>query len=154
MPSFESGMAVTFGGLGLVFGGYVTAASARRLRRVWASRAWVETPCEVESIRAVGVEDYAVEVAFAYVVGGTTYRSDRFCLADHLVVNDAQGYVTRHPPGSRAACYVNPADPAEAVFVRSVNVVPGALFVALGVLVAACGGYLAWLGVTGQAITG
>lgn len=152
MPAFESGMAVTFGGLGLMFGGYLAAASARRLRRVWASRTWVETPCEVESIRAVGVEDYTVKVAFAYTVGGTAYRSDRFCLADHLVVNDAHGYVTRHPPGSRAVCYVNPADPADAVFVRAVNVVPAVLFVALGVLVAACGGYLAWLGVTGQPV--
>jgi hypothetical protein len=152
MPAFESCAAAAGGALALLFGGYVAATSARRLRRVWASRRWVETPCEVESIRAVGVEDYGVEIAFAYAVGGTAYRSDRFSLVDHLVVNDAHGYVARHPPGSRAVCYVNPADPADAVFVRSVNVGLGAVMVALGVLVAGAGAYVAWLGATGRPV--
>ncbi len=154
MPAFESWSAAAGAALLLLFGGYVLASSARWLRRIRGARHWVQTPCEVRSIRAVGVEDFSVEISFAYVVGATAYRSDRFSLAAGLSVTDAHGFVERHPPGSEAVCYVNPADPADAVFVRSVNLVPAALLFAAGGVAAAGGGYLAWLSATGRAGAG
>lgn len=150
MPASESWPAAACAALLLLVGGYLLASSARRLLRVWGSRNWAGTPCEVRSIRAVGVEDFSVEISYAYVVGGTTYQSDRFSFADNLSVTDAHGIVGRHPPGSEAVCYVNPADPADAVFVRSANVIPAAILLATGAAAAAGGAYLGWLWATGK----
>lgn len=151
MPADESPVAVAAGGaLLLLFGGGLMVAFARRLLRVWASRKWIATPCEVLSIRAVGVEDYSIEIAYAYRVGETTYQSARFSFADNLSVANAHDFVARHPPGSTAVCYVNPNDPADAVFVRSVNVTGAALLFVTGAVTATCGAFLMYLWATGK----
>lgn len=149
MPAFESWAAAAGAAVLLPFGGYLLATSARWLRRIRGSRTWVETPCEVESIRAVGVEDYEVEITFAYAVGAATYRSDRYSFAAGVAVTDAHQVAARHPAGSRAVCYVNPADPADAVFVRSANVLPTLLLLAAGGIATGCGVFLAWHWATG-----
>ena len=123
----------------LLFGGWLLVAFARRLLRIWKSRNWVETPCEVLSIRAVGSEEDSVEISFVYQVDATAYQSTRFSFADELSVANALQFVERHPPGSKAVCYVNPSVPADAVFVRSANITPLALLFVAGSLTTSCG---------------
>jgi len=81
---------------------------------------------------------------YAYEVGGRAYRAD--CLQPLDPGWNSRGQseavVGRHPPGSRAVCYVDPADPSRAVLdrtVAAVDVLVGGLF-PLGLLLAGVSG--------------
>lgn len=81
---------------------------------------WTPTPCTIESIRVAGDETYSVEIVYRYTVNGVEYRSDRydFVNVSTSAYEDKYEAVYRNPAGSRATCYVNPDNPAEAVFHR------------------------------------
>lgn len=92
------------------------------VRTVVARVAWTEVPCEVlesrvESHPGDDGTTYSVAVRYRYAVDGRTYESDRY---DFFQVSSS-GYdgkariVASLPPGSVAACRVDPDDPAEAV---------------------------------------
>jgi len=119
-----------------------------------AARNWPEVPCVVLSsdVRShsgsKGGSTYSVDILYQYEVGGRTYRSNQY----HFMGGSSGGYdakaavVAQNPPGTRRVCYVNPADPTEAVLQRSfgkeymVAIVP-AVFMAAGL-----GGILLVLG--------
>jgi hypothetical protein len=92
---------------------------------------WRATPCEVVSSRVrsefhgglVSFTSYWPGVVYRYHVNGVTYRANAVNRTD---VGSPWSYgprrvARRYPPGSRATCFVDPADPSEAVLTRSVS---------------------------------
>lgn len=92
---------------------------------------WTETSCLIlESGIAMtdsgnssgrrGQATYRPQFAYSYEVGGTTYRADRYWFFQMTFDSEerARREAAEHPVGSRATCYVNPNDPADAVFTR------------------------------------
>lgn len=98
------------------------------LSRVVAARGWQPVPCTVVSSQVTTHTDsdgttYGVEVVYAYEVSGQRYTSDRRSFG---IDGSSSGYkgkkrfVDAHPPGLAMTCYVDPADPREAVLERGV----------------------------------
>jgi hypothetical protein len=88
-----------------------------------AARFWKETPCTVVSSRVAEGSDggtYWVDLGYAYVVDGREYRGSRY----DFVEGSTSGYdrkaaiVARYPAGTRATCWVDPADPSQSVLSR------------------------------------
>jgi hypothetical protein len=117
------------------------------IRPAWkniAARNWPEVPCvvlssDMRSHSGNKGSTYSVDILYQYEVGGRTYRSNQY----HFMGGSSGGYdakaavVAQNPPGTRRLCYVNPADPTDAVLQRSfgkeymVAIVP-AVFMAAG----------------------
>jgi Protein of unknown function (DUF3592) len=96
--------------------------------RTVQARSWIETPCTIlhSAVRAHSDSDsttYDVEVLYAYRIAGRDYKSSRY----HFLGGSSSGRaakdaaVARYPEDSRAVCYVNPADPTDAVLVRELT---------------------------------
>lgn len=99
--------------------------TVRTYLKIQAARSWPATPCVVESSRVrshQGDESttYSVDILYRYEVGGREFRSNRY----GFLGGSSSGYagkaevVRQYPPGRRTTCFVNPADPTEAVLVR------------------------------------
>jgi hypothetical protein len=116
------------------------------------SLSWPETPCTIleSGVYSTGTSPgssgrrgqptHRPQFTYSYVVDGREYRSDRYTF--FLLTIDGYDKAAReaalHPVGSRATCYVDPADPREAVFSREFRVIqlvglvfPG-IFMAMG----------------------
>jgi hypothetical protein len=87
---------------------------------------WDATPCVVTSSRVASSSDgdtFAVEIRYSYQVGGKPYQGSRYGFFGGY----SSGYsskdevVRENPAGKTATCYVNPFDPAQAVFHRGVS---------------------------------
>lgn len=132
------------------------------LRKAAAASSWVETPCEIIESEVIAERGsrgthYRVAVRFRYewppagdpatprspeTAPALVFESERYDFADGSggIGFDPQAAVDALPPGFRTVCFVNPADPAEAVLVRDA---PGSawfgfvmlLFPALGLAV-------------------
>jgi len=125
MPGQSAGCGVAFFGIFLLFGLGFTAFFVWPAVRVIQARSWSEVPCEILESRVASHagEDgstYSVEVLYRYRVDGREYTSDRY----RFLGGSSSGYegkaraVERIPSGTRTVCYVDPADPTEAVLVR------------------------------------
>jgi hypothetical protein len=101
---------------------------------LWAglrSRGWRATSCVIASgeVRSethhglLTVTSYWPNVVYRYEVGGVVFRANTWNASDvgSPWYYGARGVVRRYPPGARAACFVNPADPSEAVLDRSLS---------------------------------
>jgi hypothetical protein len=114
--------------LTLGLGGYVAFFGLP----LWAglrSLGWRETPCVVESGQLRRVYHYSFmssftvywpDVIYRYEVAGVSYRANTYNASDpgSPWYYGARGIVRRHPSGMKTTCYVNPADPTEAVMTR------------------------------------
>jgi hypothetical protein len=107
-------------GCGFFYGFFVRPAL-----NIMEARGWVERPCviessQVQSHRGDDGTTYSVDILYRYSVDGREYKSSRY----HFMGGSTGGYrgkqdiVRRHPPGRETICYVNPANPNEAVLVR------------------------------------
>ncbi|HKS35601.1 MAG TPA: DUF3592 domain-containing protein, partial [Verrucomicrobiae bacterium] len=107
-------------GLGAFYGLFV-----RPIAKIIDARGWTETPCvvvssELRSHRGDDSTTYSVDILYSYAVNGKEYKSNRY----HFMGSSSSGYrgkvaiASRHPPGARALCYVNPRDPTDAVLQR------------------------------------
>ncbi|MES2570745.1 MAG: DUF3592 domain-containing protein, partial [Verrucomicrobiota bacterium] len=92
------------------------------------SRNWKATPCKVVSSRVMthsgdDGNTYSVEVRYAYEVDGRNYQANRYSFATGSTSGYAgkKAVVSRFPPHSDAVCYVNPADPTDAVINRQLS---------------------------------
>ncbi len=92
------------------------------------ARNWRETPCTVlhSQVRTHSGSDsntYSVDVLYTYVVDDRRYESNRY----QFLGGSSSGYdgkaeiVARYPPGTRTVCYVDPADPTQAVLHRGLS---------------------------------
>jgi hypothetical protein len=108
------------GGLFLSYGFLIGPAS-----RVLQARNWVQVPCTVVSSEVKAKDDdeyFRVHIVFDYEFDGQAYQSARY----NFVWGHSTNYagkklvVDRYPPGHKTHCYVNPADPTQAVINRSI----------------------------------
>jgi hypothetical protein len=105
----------------------------------WSARNWTPTKCKL-----VRLETDIGPLIYTYQFAGTTYESRRFSYSVTGVEDFMPGNVSKmlkaHPLGSEVACWVNPANPKEALLDRSLD--PGVWFtlgaVALAVLMFVC----------------
>lgn len=91
--------------------------------RVLQSRAWPAAPCEVLSSRVVHNDDTSrPEIQYRYHVDDRPYTAGRynFVTGSDNIVN-YQAIVDRYPAGRQFECYVNPADPTQAVINRDLT---------------------------------
>ena len=97
----------------------------RPAMKVLAAQNWPQVPCVIES-SSVGRHPgskgttYSVDIIYSYRVGGRFHSADRYGFMGGSSSGFAgkEGIVERYPAGSRAMCYVNPADPLDAVIER------------------------------------
>ena len=94
--------------------------------KIFAARNWTQVPCgivssRVKSHRGDDSTTYSVDVVYRYTYQGRAYTSNGY----HFMSGSSSGYngkaevVNRLPPGATTTCYVNPANPAEAVLNRN-----------------------------------
>jgi hypothetical protein len=117
---------VLFGGIFLLAGlAAFYALTLRPLVAMARARQWQRTPCVVitSEVRSHSDSDgatYSVNILYAYEYGGREYKANRH----HFMGGSSSGYegkariVRRYPPGTRTFCYVDPADPTQAVLDR------------------------------------
>jgi len=142
----------SFGCLALFFGVFIAFGGVffyffflRPVMGLVAARNWTEASCVVLESRVAESSDsdgttYKPDILYSYSVGGNTYQSRRYTMLEAY----SSGYdgkaaiVARYPAGSRTTCWVDPANPGEAVLSRDFT--PGYLigllpliFVAVGV---------------------
>jgi hypothetical protein len=100
----------------------------RPLSKLFASRSWTETQCDVLSSRVEEVSGsdgstYRVDIRYAWTAGGSRRVGGRYDFMGGSSSGTAgkQRIVDRYPPGSRVACWVDPEDPDEAVLFRGLS---------------------------------
>lgn len=112
----------------LLGGGIFGFAFVRPLWRTAYAQSWPAVPCQILSSRVAESSGsdgstYRVEIAYTYEVGGIRHQGDRY----EFLGGSSSGYegknrvVARYPEGSLATCYVDPADPSQAVLSRRVS---------------------------------
>jgi hypothetical protein len=129
-------------GLGVMF--------VRPMIRLAMARQWESVPCTVVSSRVRQYEhtdseghrstSYRADILYRYEFFGREYRSNQLDLSGSF---SSSGYeskrkrVDAHPPGHHTTCWVNPADPYDAVLDRDfqfsmlIGLIPG-LFMLVG----------------------
>ncbi len=107
-------------GLGLLYPLFV-----RPLVRMQQAQHWPAVPCTIlaSSVQSHDSDDgttYSVDILFAYDYQHVTYRSNRYSFGSGSSSGHSgkQAIVQQYPVGSQHTCYVNPADPFEAVLHR------------------------------------
>jgi hypothetical protein len=119
------GLAAFFGIFAIVGGVTFYFLSIQPIASTIAAESWVETPCkvlraEVRNHKSDKSTTYSVYVLYEYELGGQTYKSDRY----DFVGGSSSGYegkarvVETYQSAERPVCYVNPANPSEAVLKR------------------------------------
>lgn len=124
--NFPLRFAILFFGLFMLVG--LVIFFALFIRPCWEiliARQWQAIPCivissEVKSHRGNHGNTYSVNILYSYQFNGRQYRANRY---DFMGVSSSgydgkQVVVARFAPGSKALCYVDPADPTQAVLQR------------------------------------
>ncbi|MBK7878770.1 MAG: DUF3592 domain-containing protein [Planctomycetes bacterium] len=120
--------------VGLVALGFVV----RLQSRLEASNRWTEAPCTILAASSAFESDaFHVHVTYRYVVDSIEHTSDQVAFSDSGDRDHARAVLARHPVGSTSTCWVNPADPSDAVLERRVDnawvgVLLGVVFVLVG----------------------
>lgn len=118
---------------GLLFAGmgafFLVGAFGPMILGLVRSRNWIATPCVIvsrdveESRNSDGEDSYRVVARYRYQVDGREYVGNR----DNWSFGDSSGHESKRrivrslPAGMDATCYVDPANPAEAVLSREVG---------------------------------
>ncbi|HSU81138.1 MAG TPA: DUF3592 domain-containing protein [Thermoanaerobaculia bacterium] len=120
------------------------------LSRLFASRSWTETQCDVLSSQVTEVPSsdsstYKVDIRYTWTAGGSTRVGSRydFMAGSSSGREGKQRIVDRYPPGARVTCWVDPDDPNEAVLYRGLSPVYLIGLLPLAFLVIGLGG-LVW----------
>lgn len=138
---------ILFGGIFVLVGGGVFVGLTVMPMLKWAdAQSWPEVPCQVLSseVSTSSSSDgttYGVHVHYEYVFDGQRHESHQFDFADiYSSGYDAKAaVVAQYPPGLQTVCYVDPAQPDQAVLVREFSYAYlfgcfGLLFVGAGLL--------------------
>ncbi len=87
----------------------------------WEPRSCVVLASRVESSAGTRYRRYWPEIRYSYEVNGAAYTSKQYGFFDPLFASVSEAAVARHPVGSTTPCYVNPANPGEAVLQRGID---------------------------------
>ena len=100
------------------------------MRDFIACQSWKETPAVVGKAyiqsyrRSKGEDHHTLKFSYFYRFGEKQYESNRYdCFSSYL--NDYNGFreiVRKNPPGKGILCYVNPADPSQAVVSKTFSI--------------------------------
>jgi hypothetical protein len=147
----SAGCLIPFFAFFLVIGSVVFFGTfVRPMQGVLQARQWTPTPCVIQS-SAVATkgsgknQKFYPDILYSYSFNGAQYNSTRW---NHFSGNtkssaDAERVVRRFPAGASTQCYVNPANPAQAVLDRSMP--PSARFGLLTLIFVAIGaGGIVW----------
>jgi hypothetical protein len=93
------------------------------ISRAIQSRSWRPAACEVISSQVVrGDDTFRPDIQYRYHVDDRPYTGNLYnFLPGSDNVSDYPAVVARYPPGHRFECYVNPADPTQAVIDRELT---------------------------------
>lgn len=108
-------------GVGFFYGFFL-----RPLLKILDSRQWPVVPCVVISseVRSNSGDEgttYSVNILYSYQFQDREFKANAY----DFTGGSSTGYrgkaaiVSRHPPGTKTVCYVNPGNPTEAVLERS-----------------------------------
>lgn len=96
--------------------------------RTLAARSWPDVPCTIVSSAVIAHEGgdgatYEIAIRYRYEFGGKTYEGQRYSFFGVPSSGRAgkERVVRRYPPGLETVCFVNPADPSEAVLTRELG---------------------------------
>jgi hypothetical protein len=97
--------------------------SFRPIYRAYQARSWTAADCEVISSRVVSSDDTSrPDIRYRYYVNDRPYVSDRYnFIPGSTSDSTVPDTVERYPAGRRFQCFVDPADPTEAVINREVT---------------------------------
>ncbi|MBA4387848.1 MAG: hypothetical protein C0404_07695 [Verrucomicrobia bacterium] len=106
---------------------FLVAFFIRPMIRIAKARDWPAVPCTVVSSEVSSHSGksttYSVNILYSYEFGGRKRKSNSY----DFLGGSSSGYdskkavVDTYPPGSTRVCYVNPADPTEAVLCRDLT---------------------------------
>jgi hypothetical protein len=99
----------------------------------WEPRSCVVLATRVERSASTRHRRYWPEILYSYEVNGSAYTSKQYGFFNPLFSSGSEAAVAQRPVGSTTPCYVNPADPREAVLERGFDsgVVEGLLCLAV-----------------------
>jgi hypothetical protein len=97
--------------------------------QMFEARSWVSVPCRIVSSRVSRHPGgrhgptFSIDVVYTYSYNGQSYQSNRYEFMGGSSSGEAskQLVVRQLSPGSTANCFVNPADPTQAVMVRGLS---------------------------------
>ncbi|MDR2856729.1 MAG: DUF3592 domain-containing protein [Novosphingobium sp.] len=118
------------------------------LAKFVSARNWPQTTCEIidshqtSNRTSKGGTNYAASISYRYQAGGRAMTSDAATIVNESSSNrsDATKLLARYPTGAKVPCYVNPADPGDALLDRSfpsmvlIGLVLGLAFVGFGIV--------------------
>ena len=128
-------------------GGLIYVLVIRPTVKEIAAARWTQVPCEIISSSVAAhsgskSSTYSVEIRYGYVFGGRPYNGTRYNFDTGN--SSSRGWraevVEKFPPGLKTLCYVNPADPFDAVLSvkpspdRWFGLIPG-VFLIVGLLI-------------------
>jgi len=133
-PISDQGLRTTGRSVGVLFSLVFTVVGSvllytfllRPCFKILSARHWPAVPCVILSSDVRSHRDsghgatYSVNILYGYEFGGREFKANRYDFMGGSSSGSGAKYsiVAQHPPGSRTVCYVNPADPAEAVLKR------------------------------------
>ena len=140
---FASAFLSVFLAMGLLFCGLI----AREVYRIGQTYTWKAVDCEVIACSVGDHHPYRLDIRYRYTWAGRPYESTKLRVSgsgeDDLA--KAQALAERYQPGRKTTCYVNSANPAEAVLLRQTPWI--GLFILLPLVFVAIGGggiYYVW----------
>lgn len=114
----------------LVGSGVFVGLSALPLRGWFVAQDWPAVPCTILSSEVLTHSSsdgttYSIHIRYAYEWEGTHYEGDtyNFFSGSSSGYERKQAVVDQYPAGETRECYLNPADPAEAVLNRAFSFV-------------------------------
>jgi hypothetical protein len=123
----------------------------RESGRALGQRSWRKTPCtiitSVVQERGDGESPYAFSISYRYECGGKTHNSSAYKrgYSGSSTYSAARDLVQKYAAGRATVCYVNPANPDEAVLQRDSALIGlAALFPLIFVAIGAGGIYFLW----------
>jgi len=124
-----TGPVLIFGGIFFLVGLPLTYFLLYKpVTKVFEAKNWLALPCtvissQVRSHRSDDSTTYSIDILYRYTVRGESFTSNQY----EFIGGSSSGYenkrriVRNHPAGKQFTCYVNPANPAEAVIERELT---------------------------------
>jgi hypothetical protein len=113
----------TIVGLGMFYGIAVRTSLLVLRARNWPAVTCTVLSSQVRTHHGNHGSTYSVDVLYAYRVNGREYKANRY----DFMGGSSSGYAgkqaitRRYPPGAQVICYVDPADPTQAVLERGLT---------------------------------